>query len=63
MAPILYMLPASPPVRAVLMTAKCLNIELEKRECNVIAGDQHKEDYLKVCINSIIMYQYIAWRN
>ncbi|XP_044757730.1 glutathione S-transferase 1-1-like isoform X1 [Coccinella septempunctata] len=48
MAPILYMLPASPPVRAVLMTAKCLNIELEQKECNVLAGDQYKEEYLKL---------------
>lgn len=50
MAPILYMEHSSPPSRAVLMAAKCMNIELEVKICDVVAGEQFKEDYLKVCI-------------
>lgn len=48
MAPILYMLHSSPPSRAVLMTAKYLNIELENRICDIVADHQFKEDFLKV---------------
>ncbi|KAK9887086.1 hypothetical protein WA026_020030 [Henosepilachna vigintioctopunctata] len=48
MAPILYMLPPCPPVRAVLMTAKELGLELELRKCNILNKEQYTEEYLKM---------------
>lgn len=51
MAPILYYVDACPPVRAVLMTAKAIGLELELREINLAAGDHLKEEYLKASIH------------
>jgi len=61
------MLPASPPVRAVLMTAKLLNVELEQKECNVLAGDQHKEEFLKLnpahTIPTMVDDGFVLWES
>lgn len=48
MGPKLYMMPESAPSRAVLLTAKALNIELELINLDVANGAHLKPDYLKV---------------
>ncbi|GLV42295.1 Glutathione S transferase E12 [Carabus blaptoides fortunei] len=47
MAPVLYCVGLSPPVRAVLLTARALGIELEKKEINLENGDHLTPEYLK----------------
>ncbi|CAD7015312.1 unnamed protein product [Ceratitis capitata] len=44
---ILYGLDKSPPVRAVLLTLKALNIDYEYVSVNPLKGEQKTEDYLK----------------
>lgn len=48
MAPILYMTELSPPVRGVLMAAKAIGIDFERKEINMMTGDHLTEAYLKV---------------
>lgn len=48
MAPTLYLIHASPPVRAVLMTAKAIGLTLTEKEVNLLAGEHLKPEYLKV---------------
>jgi len=48
MAPKLYMTALSPPVRAVLMTGKALDIKLELIETNLANGDHKKPEYVKL---------------
>ncbi|GLV42297.1 Glutathione S transferase E12 [Carabus blaptoides fortunei] len=50
MARVLYCVGLSPPVRAVLLTARALGIELEKKEINLQNGDHLTPEYLKVPI-------------
>lgn len=51
MAPKLYMILASPPVRAVLLCAKAIGLELELEEVDLFSGEHLKPEYLKVNIN------------
>lgn len=51
----LYMAPASPPVRAVLLCAAYLGITLDLKEINVMGGEQLKPEYLKV--NKCIIFK------
>jgi glutathione S-transferase len=48
MAPTLYMIHASPPVRAVLITAKAIGLDLTEKEIDFFQGEYLKPEYLKV---------------
>ncbi|EEZ98838.1 Glutathione S-transferase 1-1-like Protein [Tribolium castaneum] len=48
MAPTLYMMPPSPPVRAVLITAKSIGLDLELKQLNLRRGDHKTPEYLKL---------------
>ncbi|EFA00485.1 glutathione S-transferase 1 [Tribolium castaneum] len=48
MAPTLYMVYPSPPVRAVLITAKAIGLELELKELNLTEGEHLKPEFLKI---------------
>lgn len=48
MAEKLYMTPTSPPVRAVLCTAKALGVELELIEVNLLEAEHMTPEYIKV---------------
>ncbi|KAJ3663899.1 hypothetical protein Zmor_008117 [Zophobas morio] len=48
MAPTLYMIPPSPPVRSVLMTAKALGLTLNEKIINFPAGEHLQPEYLKL---------------
>lgn len=48
MAPKLYMIAASPPVRSVLLCAKAIGLELDLQEVDLVNGDHLKPEYLKV---------------
>nr|WCC58229.1 glutathione S-transferase [Pharsalia antennata] len=48
MAPKLYMTIASPPVRAVLMCARAIDLELEFIEVDFSNGDHLKPEYVKI---------------
>nr|WUG53827.1 glutathione S-transferase [Zeugodacus cucurbitae] len=43
-----YYVPPSPPCRAVLMAAKALGVELNKKLLNLFAGEHLKPDFLKI---------------
>nr|ANS53393.1 glutathione-S-transferase epsilon class 5 [Sitophilus oryzae] len=47
MAPKLYGIAVSPPVRSVLICAEALKLPLEFVTVNILAGDHLKEDFLK----------------
>lgn len=51
MAPKLYVHEASPPVRAVLITAAAIGLELDKEFIDILSGAQLKPEYVKVNIN------------
>lgn len=44
----LYYIHGSPPSRTILMVARELGIKLELKEINLLAGEQHNEEFLKV---------------
>lgn len=46
--PKLYLMEGSVPVRAVLITAAAIGLDLEKEYLNILKGDQFKPEYLKV---------------
>ncbi|KAJ3663891.1 hypothetical protein Zmor_008110 [Zophobas morio] len=48
MAPVLYMVPYSQPVRATLMTIKALNIEIELQEVSLIDKQQLSSTFTKL---------------
>lgn len=48
MAPKLYMTILSPPVRAVLMCAKAIGLELDLEEVDLLKKDNFKPEYIKV---------------
>lgn len=48
MAPILYMLDISPPVRGVMLAAKAIGVKLEYKEVDLITGDHLTDAYVKV---------------
>ena len=50
MAPTLYMVHPSPPVRAVLITAKSIGLELDLKEINLNDGEHLKPEFLKVSL-------------
>lgn len=47
----LYMTDVSPSVRSVLLTAKTLNVKLEKVYIDMMAGDHLSPFFLKVNFN------------
>lgn len=46
--PVLYMTPISPPVRAVLMTAAELGVELEEKKIDLLNGEHKSPEFVKV---------------
>lgn len=44
----MYIDKRSPPVRACLMLAKMLNIDLDYKEIDLFKGEQSTEEFLKV---------------
>lgn len=55
----LYMIPASPPVRAVLLLAAYLGIALDLKEVDIMKGEQLKPEFLKV----MLLYLTSTYRN
>lgn len=49
MAPTLYYMDVSPPVRSVFLTAAALGIELELKHVDLAKKEQFNPDYRKVC--------------
>lgn len=50
MAPTLYMIDPSPPARAVMMTAKAINLDLNLKEVDFFNEEHLKPPYLKVSL-------------
>lgn len=50
MSPVLYFVPYSQPSRAVLLTIKALNIQIELKELNLFKKEQYSPEYVKVLI-------------
>ncbi|KAJ3663901.1 hypothetical protein Zmor_008119 [Zophobas morio] len=48
MAPTLYMLPASPAVRSVQITAKAIGLQMEEKLVDLSKGEHLKPEYLKL---------------
>lgn len=48
MAPKLYVYGTSPGVRAVLITATAIGLELDIEEIDLLTGEQLKPEFLKV---------------
>lgn len=48
MAPTLYYVPGSAPCRAVLLSAKALNLDLDLKLVDLHHGEHLKPEYLKV---------------
>jgi hypothetical protein len=48
MAPTLYMIRYSQPVRATLMTIRAIDLDVELKEVNLIEKKQLSSDYTKV---------------
>lgn len=48
--PVLYYTFLSPPCRSVLLAAAALNVDLELKEVNVLAGEHHEPEFVKVSI-------------
>lgn len=46
--PIVYFLDLSPPCRAVALTAKYINLDLEIRVINLLTGDHLTPEFIKV---------------
>lgn len=46
--PILYQIPLSPPVRAVLLVADAIGLELELRYVDLMKKEQLNPEYIKV---------------
>ena len=44
----LYQLPASGPCRAVLMTAQHIGVDVNKKNVDLLAGEQMKPEFLQV---------------
>lgn len=48
MAPKLYYIAGSPPVRSVLMTADALGVKLDLQAIDTLKGENLKPEYIKV---------------
>lgn len=48
MAPKLYYIPISPPVRAVLMTANAVGIDLDLQKVDLFAKEHLNPEFIKV---------------
>lgn len=48
MAPKLYLVEMSPPVRSVLITAAAIGLELEKQEIDISKEEHLKPEFLEV---------------
>jgi len=46
--PTLYYFPTSAPCRAVMMTAKAINLEMDTKKLDLMAGAQNEPDFLKI---------------
>lgn len=44
----LFYTPISPPARAVLLTVRCLDLEVEVKTLNLLTGEHHAEDFLRL---------------
>lgn len=44
-----YYVPGSAPCRSVQMTAKAVGVELNLKLINLLAGEQLKPEFIKVC--------------
>lgn len=49
----IYITDSSPPCHAVLMTADYLGIKLNKKNIDVMSGEQYKPEFIKVSIDFI----------
>ncbi|XP_019878058.1 glutathione S-transferase 1 [Aethina tumida] len=62
---VLYYNDMSPPVRAVLLVAKALNIQLELKELNLLHKEHLTEDFLKInpqhTIPTLVDDDFILW--
>jgi glutathione S-transferase len=45
---ILYFAPGSPPARACLLLARYLELDIEVKNVNLVAGEQHGEEFAKL---------------
>ncbi|XP_067618357.1 glutathione S-transferase 1-1-like [Eurosta solidaginis] len=63
----LYYSPGSAPCRAVLMTAQCVGIDLNKKLLNLLAGDHMKPDFLKInpqhTIPTLVDNDFVLWES
>lgn len=46
--PVLYMVPLSPPARAVLMTAAAIDVKLDQKMVDLSKGEHKTAEFLKV---------------
>lgn len=56
MAPKVYYTEISPPSRAVLLTVKSLGLDVEYINVDLLKGEQHDPEYLKVSTNVMILF-------
>lgn len=56
MAPTLYMIHASPPVRAVLITAKAIGLDLEAKDIHFFQEEHLKPAFLKVSLLKLTFF-------
>lgn len=61
MGPVLYLAPASPPCRAVLMTAKAIDLSLQEEVIDFQKGDHRKPEYLKVLNQVPVRRKYLFY--
>lgn len=62
-----YLAPASGPCRAVLMTAKCIGLDVNQKIVNLAAGEQLKPEYIKMnpqhCVPTIDDNGFYLWES
>nr|XP_014086727.1 glutathione S-transferase 1-1 [Bactrocera oleae] len=62
-----YYSPGSPPCRAVLLTAKCVGIELNKKLLDMRAGEHLKPEFLKInpqhTIPTLVDNDFALWES
>ncbi|KOB76522.1 Glutathione S-transferase 1 [Operophtera brumata] len=63
MAPTLYYVPGSSPCRAVLLTAKALNIELDLKLVDLHHGEHLKPEYLKHTVPTLVDDGLALWES
>uniref|UniRef100_A0A1I8NQE5 Glutathione S-transferase 1-1 n=1 Tax=Stomoxys calcitrans TaxID=35570 RepID=A0A1I8NQE5_STOCA len=62
-----YYMPLSPPCRSVLMTAKAVGVELNKKYLNLMAGEHMKPEFLKInpqhCVPTLVDGDFALWES